>query len=465
MKVKKSYTDAEVLDGAKLGLEFEFYSNLPLLETARSIAKYVKKRVVIPMALSNISKPKPLYHSPINPSSDVFKLEPDYSGGKNMCELVTGPMPYKDARNVIIKMFEWINDNGYTNERCSIHANISIDGNKIPTLVNVEQLNIAKFILDFDEQRVYDVFPQRAESVYARSIKSIRPNNVMFHSPSLDEFSKATLTTPDEKYYGVNFLKAEKGYLEYRYMGGKDYQKKTRKILDLIDYYILNLHKSLNFNGSFTENDRAKFKKILSLDEGVYKSFIKYGEFKRYYPDIEVSMDMINDDQTLSAVWGNLREKLFDIIVTGGMKKGKFNYDTELGRYQLRDTKLSNCKLSNIEFIECDIQGVIEYSWFYNCKVKNSRITFSYAMKSNNFDFSKIGDTPLHITNICNDCFIENKRDIINCEVNGGVIRNGEIGKLAKISDETMIVELIEPSESSGSFKQEDKDKKKEKKK
>jgi hypothetical protein len=86
-------------------------------------------------------------------------------------------------------------------------------------------------------------------------------------------------------------------------------------------------------------------------------------------------------------------------------------------------------------------------------------------MKSNNFDFSKIGDTPLHITNICNDCFIENKRDIINCEVNGGVIRNGEIGKLAKISDDTMIVELIEPSESSGSFKQEDKDKKKEDKK
>jgi hypothetical protein len=35
----------------------------------------------------------------------------------------------------------------------------------------------------------------------------------------------------------------------------------------------------------------------------------------------------------------------------------------------------------------------------------------------------------------------------INCEVNAGVIRNGEIGKLAKISKDTLIVEG-QPAES-----------------
>jgi hypothetical protein len=176
-------------------------------------------------------------------------------------------------------------------------------------------------------------------------------------------------------------------------------------------------------------------------------------------------MDMIKDDQTLSAVWGNLREKLFDLVVTGGMTKGKFNYDTDLGRFQLQDTKLNNCKVEDIEFINCEIQGVIDRSWFYNSTIKNSRITNSWAMKENVFEFSKIADTPLHVTNVCNDCFIENKRFVINCEVNSGVIRNGEIGKLAKVSKETMIVELIEPSESDGGFKHEDKGKKEEIKK
>jgi hypothetical protein len=465
MKVKKSYTDAEILDGGKIGYEFEFYSNLSIEKTARGLAKYIQKRVVIPMALSNIAEPKPLYHSPITPTADIFKLEPDYSGGKNMMELVTGPMSYKDARNVLIKVFEWIKDNGYTNERCSIHANISIDSNKLPTLVGIPQMNVAKFILDFDEGRIYDVFPQRKDSVYARSIKNLRPNKIMFYSPSLEEFSRSTMATPDEKYFGVNFLKLEKGYLEYRYMGGKDYHTKARKILSLVDYYILHMFNTLNFNGQYSQVDRAKFKGMMEKQEIIYKSFIKYGEFKKNYPDIELSMDMIKDDQTLSAVWGNLREKLFDLVVTGGMTKGKFNYDTDLGRFQLQDTKLNNCKVEDIEFINCEIQGVIDRSWFYNSTIKNSRITNSWAMKENVFEFSKIADTPLHVTNVCNDCFIENKRFIINCEVNKGVIRNGEIGKLAKVSKDTMIVELIEPSESDGGFKSEETGKKEEIKK
>jgi hypothetical protein len=465
MKVKKSYTDAEILDGGKIGYEFEFYSNLSIEKTARGLAKYIQKRVVIPMALSNITEPKPLYHSPITPTADIFKLEPDYSGGKNMMELVTGPMSYKDARNVLIKVFEWIKDNGYTNERCSIHANISIDSNKLPTLVGIPQMNVAKFILDFDEGRIYDVFPQRKDSVYARSIKNLRPNKIMFYSPSLEEFSRSTMATPDEKYFGVNFLKLEKGYLEYRYMGGKDYHTKARKILSLVDYYILHMFNTLNFNGQYSQVDRAKFKGMMEKQEIIYKSFIKYGEFKKNYPDIELSMDMIKDDQTLSAVWGNLREKLFDLVVTGGMTKGKFNYDTDLGRFQLQDTKLNNCKVEDIEFINCEIQGVIDRSWFYNSTIKNSRITNSWAMKENVFEFSKIADTPLHVTNVCNDCFIENKRFIINCEVNKGVIRNGEIGKLAKVSKDTMIVELIEPSESDGGFKSEETGKKEEIKK
>ena len=155
MKTKKVYTKTEILDGARIGIEFEFYSSTEdVVETARSISKVLKKRVVVPMALSNIAEPKPLYHSPIQPSATIFKLEPDYSGGKNMCELVTGPMAYSEARDVIIKVFEWIQSNGYTTERCSIHANVSIDPNKIPTRVEIPMMNIVKFVLGFDEEKV-----------------------------------------------------------------------------------------------------------------------------------------------------------------------------------------------------------------------------------------------------------------------------------------------------------------------
>lgn len=467
MKIKKSYTQTEVLDAGRIGFEFEFYSSMDVFKTAKELAKVLKRRVVVPLSLSSMGEPKPLYHSPVAPTADIFKLEPDYSGGKSMCELVTGPMKYKDARNVLIKVFEWIGSNGYTNDRCSIHVNISIDSNAVATRFTIPNMNIPKFILSFDESKVFKDFPKREDSVYARSIKNMRPNRVLFYLPSLEEYSRSTLTLPaDEKYYGVNFLKAEKGYLEYRYLGGKDYEKKKKVILDLTDYFILHLYDVLNFEG-FTEQDKLKFKKMMDIDKSLYEGFVKVEEFKKKFPDIKVTVDMNDDVQVLQTMWNNLRDKLFELISTGKMRKGQFNYDTEMGRYQLKETKLENCNVSNMEFIDCKLEGVISRSWFYNCEIKNSRISDSDAVRNNSFTSSKVAETKLHMTNTCEDCFIENKKLVINCEVIGGVIRNGEIGKLAKISKETMIVEgqPIETGNSGGnSFQDAEQDKKNKKK-
>jgi len=464
MKTKKVYTTTEILDSAKIGWEFEFYSDFEVIETARSIGRFLKKKVVVPMALSNIDKPKPLYHSPVKPTSTIFKLEPDYSGGKKMCELVTGPMEYADARDVLIKVFEWIRSNGYTSERCSVHANISIDPNKIPTKVEIPMLNIVKFILSFDEKKVYEVFPNRVDSVYARSIKELHPNSVIFYTPEAT-ISRNTLEVPDEKYYGVNFLKIEKGYIEYRYMGGAGYEKKTKKILDLVDYYILHLYETLNFDGDFNAQEKMYFKKMMDKQVDLYKGFVKYATFKEKFPEIEVGVDMRNDEQILETFWPIFKDQLYRLLMSGGIKKGVFNFDTDVSVLQARDTKIKNCVARNIEFVDCELEGVFERCTFYGCTVSNSRVMESKPVKDNKFVSCKVAESPLHTSNTCEDCFIENKRFPINCKVIGGVIRNGEIGKLADISEETMIVELIEPSESPGSYKDTSKEKKKEKEK
>jgi hypothetical protein len=447
MKVKKNYTQNEIFSGVKLGFEFEFFSSLDVFKTARSLAAATNKRVVVPLSLSSLDEPKPLYHSPVTPTSSIFKLEPDYSGGKKMCELVTGPMKYSEARNIMIKVFEWIQSYGYTNERCAIHINISIDNNVIPTKYNIQNINVPKFILSFDENVIFNKFPKRKDSVYARSIKQIRPNDVLFYSPSLEEFSRATLNLPtDEKYFGVNFSKAEKGYLEYRYLGGENYENKAKIILDLIDYMAIHLYDTLNFDG-FSEKEKSEFKKIIDLDKKIYEGFVKYEYFSKKFPDIKVSVDLNSDPLILETYWVTIREKLYDAIITGKMRKGEFNYDTDAGRFQLKNTKLTNCNLSEFEFAMCKIEGVMSRSWFYNCEVSNSRITESNFVKGNTINFSKIIESELHINNTLNDCYVENKKFIINCEVNRGVIRNGEIGKLAKISKDTMLVEG-QPTES-----------------
>ena len=46
----------------------------------------------------------------------------------------------------------------------------------------------------------------------------------------------------------------------------------------------------------------------------------------------------------------------------------------------------------------------------------------------------------LYFTNTVHDTYIDNKDKEINCEVFGGIIRSGFIGKLASISPETEVV-------------------------
>lgn len=46
----------------------------------------------------------------------------------------------------------------------------------------------------------------------------------------------------------------------------------------------------------------------------------------------------------------------------------------------------------------------------------------------------------LYFTNTVHDSYIDNKDKEINCEVFGGIIRSGFIGKLATISPETEVV-------------------------
>jgi len=200
MRIKKNYSREEIFDAARIGVEFEFFSDIDNgVDIARSIGKTVGKRVVVPMSIKGLDDEKLTYHSAVKPSDSVFKLELDYSGGKKMRELVTGPMGYKESRNVIIKMLEWISNNGYTNNRCAIHLNINIDGKQLPTRHLVSSLPITKFILSFDENKVYDLFPDRKDNVYARSIKQIGFNDILFYTPNLSSYGNSVLNLPTEE--------------------------------------------------------------------------------------------------------------------------------------------------------------------------------------------------------------------------------------------------------------------------
>lgn len=441
---QKNYSQEDILNAAFIGVEFEFYSKLGNKEVARALADELGKRVVIPYAIPALgADPKPLYHSPIEVSGNIFKLEPDYSGGLEMYELVTGPLPYKETKGVILKILNWIDKFGYTTDRCSIHINLSFDETKVETLTSIDKLDIIKFVLSFDEKFIYDRFPNRKDSVYARSINSIIPNSVFFYTSPPSDFSiNSFFNVPEEKYFGINFTKREKGYLEFRYIGGKDYEKKSKKIFECVDFMILSFFNVINSQG-YTEAEKNKIRKIYNDHQELVRVFNNYRDFKEKFPDFEVTVDLKNDEQIIKSFWSKIRLDIFDLMITSKMTKGRYNYDTDFGVKQLVDVKLKNVILKDYDLINSEVEGFLFRCEIYNSTVKESRVLDCQAMRNNEFDNCKLQNTILQPTNTTKDCYIENKKLIINCKVEGGIIRSGEIGALAEISDTTKIVESL----------------------
>jgi hypothetical protein len=140
-KLNKDSSRISVLNASQIGIEFEFYSNIDQNATTDALSKLLNRKIQL----------EDKAHSDFQPSKDVFKLEPDMSGGKGLMELVTGPMLYRDARLVIIKMLGWIKENGYTTDRASIHLNMSFNPDYLEDKMMIAKMNILKFILDDSE--------------------------------------------------------------------------------------------------------------------------------------------------------------------------------------------------------------------------------------------------------------------------------------------------------------------------
>jgi len=420
---------------AKLGFEFEFYSNLNRTEIADGLGKELGKKILL------FNK----YHSNFKPTKDIFKLEPDYSGGSKMVEMITGPLPYFEAIAILIKTLRWIDLNGYTDKKCAFQFGVSIDTSIFPDVPPVTQLNILKFILGFDENVIYKRFPDRTNSLYAKSIKRILPSNKFVDPSNISFIDKNLFEVPLEKNMGINFLKLPEGYFEVRYLGGADYQKRYSAIKEVIDYIITYAVQTLKTNDGFSDNDL----KILKMFLGeIYKNsstFITPEAFQKNYPHMNIMIDMRSDTQILRSFFLNIREVLYDLIVENNIKEGLVNYDSNLGKFQLKEVKTSRAYLlKDYDILESELTGNIFNCRLFNCKINDSTLEECDLLTNNEVYRSKIMYSDVMFSNVVHDSYIDNKDKEINCEVYGGIIRSGFIGKLATLSPETEVVKDAE---------------------
>ena len=422
--------NSDVLKQARIGFEFEFYmKDLSYYKTMEILNQYLA-----PVKVWGFRQ----YHSDFTPDRENFKIEPDLSGGSNMVELVTGPMDYFEAKYYLVKIIKFIQDYGYTNEKASIHFNISFNSDSPK---NLNDLNSLKLILSIDEDEIYRVFPSRKGNVYAKTVKKIIPfKEYDYNNISIDVI-KNTLRLPNDKYYGINFLHInnpkESQRLEFRYIGGKDYQNNVGQLIYFLDKFIIYTYNSIG--GTFNKDEMIDLEEILAKNISNFKNLSKYDNFLIDFPSVTLQVDQNYYYDVVNAYYPRMYSKLFTLIdSTDSLKDCIVNYVTATQKIEVVDTQIKATQnLNDFDFINCRIQDGI----FENCHFVNSEITNCQIVKS------KIHGSEVSKTKVLNcsaeastlkECFFMN--GYLNCDMIGGVFRSGKLGPYANISSETKVV-------------------------
>jgi len=390
---------------ATIGYEYEFYCDMK----PRALSNSLKKHLGYTIVYFEDDKSNDAILAKKN---GKFVLTIDKSGGIEMYELITPPLEYQVGKKFLQDMNAWLEDFGVTTKHSGLHINIGIPDMKIDPF---------KFILSFDEERIYKAFPHRRNNLYCNSIKSIFPKEL--HFPFLPEY-KLNYSYPLTKYFGVNFEKISKNYLEYRYLGGENYHKRTKSILNLIEYFIEHLF-SINGVKHLTQSDKYEFARLIEPAKVLKDKISSYERFIQSFPKVTISANLDTKPNAVKAIWSTIQKLLFDTILRNKFK-GEYliNYNSDYSTLEFANASnpIVGIYLKNIIFYNCELSGVLSHCIIHECELKNAAAYFSKLNQCELTDSKIFNSTSTNCT--YNNVYVSNPEtdNYISGQFNEGVI-------------------------------------------
>ena len=207
---------------AKIGFEFEFATTLTVKEVRKELLNYGIK-------IQN------------NRGYKTWSLVDDMSIGTRRPnsyfshghELVSPPMPPKKALKMMAVVFQFMKDNNIeTNTTTGLHVNMDI-GEKA-----TKRIEPTKLVTLVDDEKIAKRY-NRSKAQYCLPHNSkIRQqvkhwNNLKNKPCKLVDYVKQwglSVEQLDEKYSAINFGKQDDGYLEFRMIGNRGYEKRYNEI-------------------------------------------------------------------------------------------------------------------------------------------------------------------------------------------------------------------------------------------
>ena len=387
-----------------------------------------------------------------NPTIGMVFNEHD-AGGLNICSLTklmdgrykleTPFYDYTKSRVCLSSFLTYIANNEKTDDRCFLKTKVCFNDQND----NLYKLNICKFVLNFDEEKSYSLFPDRKKSIGGRSIAHIYPISMDMQVDSLfgqyNEYANI-----DTNNYGVCFNELKNNILIFQYIGGKGFENKLGEIEQLVDYYVINTYTSL-VTPEFTQYDMDELRERSEKYKQTLESFSTYKDFKERFSKIKILVDLYGMDGQENVWWNQLKEKLYGIVVNAfGCTNinATINYDTDEGMYQIKDVECDVFSMmDNVDVIDSKMCGNFNSCNFYNTTLTNSTIDYSALLNESVVECSTLRNTYVSEDVKCNDCTMWGDSTACghfeNCTLGDGVkytdnakFKNCKKGNLIKVN-------------------------------
>jgi hypothetical protein len=428
MNKPRTYSLPELFNSTNIGFTFEFYSSKATNFIVENLGNLTMKNIVI----SNTDSYEPTYSSAI--------LIKEYEGKKPRYSLKLAQQKYDSAIPLVKSVLSWISETSQCTQDTVMRVNMSFDHRHLRTINSISKMNPQKLILKMNEDYIYDRFPEQKSSPYAISVKQMLPVSESVYTQDLIKNVNYIIGVPKKSYYGINFENFTRGILEFNYIGGSGYSEKQKEILETIQYYVINTYQSLN-EVDFTKEEVRELKKLTEEFNKIQEAYYEPDKFKKLFEKIKVTVDLKNDSQLLKTYWPKIRNTLFETVVNQKFRTGEFNYDTDYGVFQLRKAELACTNLKGFDLILCEMSGIINDCNFISCEVNNARIYNSKVVKGTEIKKSYLHKTTIDKQNLIEKCFVENEKELLSCEIKESVIKFAGISALARLDEETVIVD------------------------
>tara|TARA_B100000963_G_scaffold176268_1_gene153312 strand:+ start:15215 stop:16543 length:1329 start_codon:yes stop_codon:yes gene_type:complete len=427
-----------LFDNTNVGFTFQFFTPLSKEKISLKLSKYLGKNVIPLEKSSNVKF-----------VDEAIYVSPDFEGGHRMNRIDIDLMPYHEAIHTMLKCMNFINENGFTNSRSNLNIKISLNEMDLGLKNKLETLNKFKYILNINEKNIFEMWPEsssekqkihqsKAMFIYPKKLYSSRLTGNLLERANPMEYN-----FPRSSNFGTDFSNIENGYISIKYAGGKNYQKKKKESVELINYTCKHLYETLKNNFSFDLDEKRKIQKILEKYQSTIDNTKSYDIFKHSYPDIQILVDLKKHSFLIESNYKTIRNKLFELISCCEMNKAIINFDTARKRIQVKDAKIKKgFSLTNMDFFNCNIEADLEDCLFEQCIIRNSNIKDSNLHSNNDIKYSKIFDCVYggYLNEIKSSSIYSDLDKVINADLYNCIVFNGNFSQESKIDSKTELI-------------------------